>query len=51
MAMMVHDTYEARDRRIFREGMRAIDDITRKKHGTGFVYCAGVQSGENLIMA
>lgn len=37
MAMMVHDTYEARDRKIFREGMRAIDDASKKKHGVSFM--------------
>src|SRR5712692_3293657 len=33
MAMMVHDTYDARDRKVFREGMRAIDTATQKKYG------------------
>ena len=37
MAMMVHDTYGERDRKIFREGMRALDDATRKKHGRSFM--------------
>jgi hypothetical protein len=37
MAMMVRDTYEARDRKIFREGMRTLDEITRKKHGRSFM--------------
>ena len=37
MAMMVHDTYEARDRKIFREGMRAINDATQKKYGRSFM--------------
>jgi limonene-1,2-epoxide hydrolase len=37
MAMMVHDSYDARDRKIFREGMRTIDDATRKAHGVAFM--------------
>jgi hypothetical protein len=37
MAMMVRDTYEARDRKVFREGMLTLDDTTRKKHGRSFM--------------
>jgi hypothetical protein len=37
MAMMVHDTYDARDRKIFREGMGAIDASTKKKYGVTFM--------------
>jgi hypothetical protein len=37
MAMMVRDTYEARDRKIFRDGMRTLDDTTRRKHGRSFM--------------
>jgi len=37
MAMMVHDTYDARDRKIFREGMHTLDEATRKKHGRSFM--------------
>jgi hypothetical protein len=37
MAMMVHDTYDARDRKIFREGMGAIDAATKKKYGRSFM--------------
>lgn len=37
MAMMVRDTYEDRDSRIFREGLGRIDDATKKAHGTTFM--------------
>ena len=37
MALMVHDTYDARDRKVFREGMRAIDAATQKKYGRSFM--------------
>jgi glucoside 3-dehydrogenase (cytochrome c) hitch-hiker subunit len=37
MAMMVRDTYSARDRKIFRDGMRAIDDASRKAHNVPFM--------------
>jgi hypothetical protein len=37
MALMVTDSYAARDRRIFRDGMRTIDDESRKMHDVGFM--------------
>lgn len=37
MAMMVHDTYDARDRKVFRTGMRSIDDATEKAHRVTFM--------------
>ena len=37
MAMMVHDTYDAKQRKIFREGMQTIDDTTKKKYNVGFM--------------
>jgi hypothetical protein len=37
MAMMVHDTYDANQRKVFREGMRAIDDATKKAHNVSFM--------------
>jgi hypothetical protein len=37
MALMVQDSYEPRDQRIFRDGMRAIDDATRAAYGVGFL--------------
>src|SRR4051812_4853437 len=36
MAVMVHDTYDAKQRKIFRDGMKSIDDATNKAHGTTF---------------
>ena len=37
MALMVRDTYEPRDERIFREGMRKLDDTSKDKYGVSFV--------------
>lgn len=37
MAMMVTDSYDARDRKIFREGMRKIDEASRRAHGVSFM--------------
>lgn len=37
MAMMVRDTYDERDKRIFREGLGHIDDATKKAYGTTFM--------------
>ena len=37
MALMVTDTYDARDQRIFRDGMGAIDEESRKANGVGFM--------------
>jgi glucoside 3-dehydrogenase (cytochrome c) hitch-hiker subunit len=37
MAMMVRDTYDANNRKIFREGMRTIDDATKKAHNVSFM--------------
>lgn len=37
MALMVTDGYDKKDRTIFREGMRTIDDATRKAHNTTFM--------------
>jgi hypothetical protein len=37
MALMVTDSYDAADQRIFRQGMRAIDDASRKAHGVPFM--------------
>jgi len=37
MAMMVRDTYDARDRKVFREGMGALDDATKKAHNVAFM--------------
>ena len=37
MAMMVHDTYSPSDQKIFRDGMRTIDDATKKAHNVSFM--------------
>lgn len=37
MAMMVTDTYDDRDREIFHEGMRTIDEACTSAHGVSFV--------------
>src|SRR5439155_795324 len=37
MALMIRDTYEPRDERIFREGMRKLDDTSKDKYGVSFV--------------
>lgn len=37
MALMVQESYGARDQTIFREGMRKIDDATRAAHGVVFL--------------
>jgi hypothetical protein len=37
MALMVTDTYDEKDQKIFRDGMRAVDDETKKAHNVGFM--------------
>lgn len=37
MALMVKDSYDPRDQRIFRDGMRAIDEESRRMHDVGFL--------------
>jgi Gluconate 2-dehydrogenase subunit 3 len=37
MALMVTDGYDAREQKIFRDGMQRIDDASRKMTGKGFV--------------
>ncbi|MEO8192976.1 MAG: gluconate 2-dehydrogenase subunit 3 family protein [Gemmatimonadales bacterium] len=43
MALMVRDTYDARDRKIFREGIGAIDAATKKAHNASFMRAAPQQ--------
>ena len=43
MAMMVTDTYDARDRKIFREGLAKIDEASRKAHDTPFMTATTAQ--------
>jgi hypothetical protein len=37
MAMMVTDSYDARNQQIVREGMRAIDEASRTAHKVSFM--------------
>jgi hypothetical protein len=37
MALMVRDSYDARDRKIFRDGIGAIDQATHKAHNVSFM--------------
>ena len=37
MALMVTDTYDAEERRTFREGMRAVDEACRRAHDVDFM--------------
>ena len=37
MALIVTDSYDDKDRKAFRAGMRAIEDNTKKAHGVGFM--------------
>ena len=37
MALMVTDTYEPRDQKAFRDGMKTLDDACRKMHSHGFM--------------
>jgi len=37
MALMVTDTYKPRDQQVFRDGMRRIDEASRKANGVAFV--------------
>lgn len=37
MALMVKDSYDARDQKIFRDGMRALDEESQRMNGAGFM--------------
>ena len=37
MALMVTDAYDPKDQRIFRDGMRKVDEETKKAHNVGFM--------------
>lgn len=43
MALIVTDSYEPRDRRVFRRGMRTIDENTRKAYGVAFMQASAQQ--------
>ena len=40
MALMVTDVYSERDQRVFRDGMRALDEACRGRSGSGFLQAA-----------
>src|SRR5256885_7009205 len=46
--MMVHDTYDAKQRRIFRDGMLKLEDATKKKFNVGFMQATPQQRLEVL---
>jgi hypothetical protein len=37
MALIVTDSYSPRDQKVFREGMRTLDEASRKSHGVSFM--------------
>jgi hypothetical protein len=43
MALMVTDTYDEKDRKIFRDGMRALDDASRKTNNAAFMVATPAQ--------
>lgn len=43
MALMVTDAYDPRDQRVFREGMRAVDEASRRMHGVSFMEATPAQ--------
>jgi hypothetical protein len=43
MALMVKDSYDPKDQRIFRDGLRSIDDETRKAHNVTFMAATPAQ--------
>ncbi|HEX6058555.1 MAG TPA: gluconate 2-dehydrogenase subunit 3 family protein [Gemmatimonadaceae bacterium] len=43
MALMVTDSYDERDRRAFREGMRTLDEESRAANGAGFMEATPAQ--------
>lgn len=43
MALMVKDSYDPKDQRIFRDGLRSIDEETRKAHNVAFLAATPAQ--------
>lgn len=43
MARMVTDTYDARDQKVFRDGMQQLEAASRKANGKGFMACTPQQ--------
>ena len=48
MALMVTDTYDEKDRKLFRDGMKSVDDETKKMHNVGFMAATAQQRLEVL---
>jgi hypothetical protein len=43
MALMVTDSYRPREQRIFRDGLRAVDEAMRSAHRVSFIEATAVQ--------
>jgi hypothetical protein len=43
MALMVTDAYREQDRKVFRDGMRQLDDTCRQTHGVAFMQASPAQ--------
>jgi hypothetical protein len=43
MALMVTDTYREREQRVFRDGMRKVDEATKRAHTVGFLQATPAQ--------
>ena len=43
MALMVTDTYEDKDRDVFKDGIKRLDDASKKMHNTGFMQATPAQ--------
>jgi len=46
-ALMVNDTYDAREQQLFRDGMQTIEEASKKAHGVGFTKAT---SGQRLAL-
>src|ERR1700726_970138 len=49
MALMVTDSYRPAERKIFRDGMRKVDDAMRKAHGVSFMQATPPQRTALLV--
>ncbi|MEX2123471.1 MAG: gluconate 2-dehydrogenase subunit 3 family protein [Woeseia sp.] len=43
IALMVNDTYDAREQQVFRDGLQTLDDECRKMHGASFMPATSAQ--------
>jgi hypothetical protein len=43
MAVMVNDCYDEKDQKIFKEGMKLLDEACKKKNGKSFMECDAAQ--------